>query len=447
MLRRTGLFRNTSKEATSKFAESYASTQSAVKGGSARSMTSLAISLPRSKPGALLELLKPFQESHINVSNVSNRTLPIESTAPHLTMFLDVDAHVKEAAMEKVLNHLRSTCPSVTVVGSWTIPWYPTKMVDLDELDQRTLSAGSELQDDPSNPHPGFHDEEYKARRKMIAENAYKFRTGAQIGTIEYTDREKATWTTVFDKLTAMFPTHACNQFNYTFPLFVESGVFSRERPPQLHEVSEFLQSFTGYTIRPVAGLLPTRDFLNAMAFRVFFSTQYLRHHSSPLYTPEPDMIHEILGHVPLFADPDFANFSQTIGFASLGASDEEIERLSRVYWYSIEFGLCKQGGGVRAYGAGILSSPGELEYCLTNKPKLLDWDPFTAATLDFPITTYQPTYFVADDFRDAQKKLKKFIDSQDRPFELQYNPFNQSIQTIPRHAADMMRDDRISKI
>eukprot|EP00759_Apiculatamorpha_spiralis_P033216 PhF_6_TR34564/c0_g1_i1/m.34/K00500/phhA, PAH; phenylalanine-4-hydroxylase len=192
MLRRSFRFLNSTKDATSKFAEAYASTSSAVKGGKGRTVTSLAVSLPRSKPGALLELLKPFQEANINVSNVSNRTLPVESPAPHLTMFLDVDAHVKDASLEKVINHLRLNCPSVTVVGSWTIPWYPTKMGDLDKLDQRTLSAGSDLQDDPENPHPGFHDEEYKARRKLIAENAYSFRTGDQIKTIDYTDREKA---------------------------------------------------------------------------------------------------------------------------------------------------------------------------------------------------------------------------------------------------------------
>ena len=431
---------------TDAFSDQYASTGSGIKGGKSRKKTSMSISLPRSKPGSLMELLKVFAEANINIEDVSNRPINYESKSKYLTMYIDCDAHEKDAEMVKVISHLRNNFPVVTVLGSWDIPWYPTTVEELDQLDQKTLAAGTDLQDDPENPHPGFHDEEYKARRKIITESAMRYKTGQKIESVEYTQVEIDTWTTCWDRLNALYPTHACNQYNTCLPLLVENGVFSRDRPPQLQNVSDYLQAFTGYTIRPVAGLLSTRDFLSALAFRVFFSTQYLRHHSQPLYTPEPDMIHEQMGHVPLFANPEFANFSQAIGFASLGASDAVIEKLSRVYWFSVEFGLVRQSNGIRAYGAGILSSPGELEWALSGKAELLDWDPLVAAETDFPITKYQSKYFVADDFGDAQRKLTKFMDSQDRPFDLQYNPFTHSIQTFPKNASQIMKDDRIVK-
>ena len=156
-----------------------------------------------------------------------------------------------------------------------------------------------------------------------------------------------------------------------------------------------------------------------------------------PLYTPEPDIIHELLGHAPMFANPEFAKFSHEIGLASLGASDDFIQKLATVrvrrracdpssssprsvacapvrvqlYWFSVEFGLCRQDGAVKAYGAGLLSSFGELEYaCSPTRPaggeekfpEYRPWEPDTACSESYPITTYQPVYYVADSLVSA---------------------------------------------
>jgi phenylalanine-4-hydroxylase len=137
------------------------------------------------------------------------------------------------------------------------------------------------------------------------------------------------------------------------------------------------------------------------------------------------------MGHAPLFADPSFARFSQEIGLASLGAPDEYIEKLATCYWYTVEFGLCKQNGQTKAYGAGLLSSFGELEYCLSDKPQLKPFDPAVTGQQKYPITEFQPIYFVAESFEDAQQKMREYALTIPRPFTVRYNPYTQGVEIM----------------
>lgn len=188
----------------------------------------------------------------------------------------------------------------------------------------------------------------------------------------------------MLERLTAdLLPRHACREYLSA----VERLGFTPDRVPQLREVDELLQRETAtdatnadddtrslvpsqpWRIRPVAGLMHPRDFLAGLAFRTFHSTQYCRHHSQPGYTPEPDVVHELVGHVPMLLCPQYARMAEAIGRASLGADERKLWHLVKVYWYSVEFGVVWEegagGGGreLKAFGAGILSSSAELEW------------------------------------------------------------------------------------
>ena len=132
---------------------------------------------------------------------------------------------------------------------------------------------------------------------------------------------------------------------------------------PQLDEVTDGLEPLTGFRYDAAAGLVPLRDFLGALGDGVFHSTQYIRHGAMPLYTPEPDLIHEVIGHGNLLASPRFAAIKRQAGLAAQRVETEEaLQFLADVFWFTIEFGVMREDGEVRAYGAGILSSYGEIE-------------------------------------------------------------------------------------
>lgn len=318
-------------------------------------------------------------------------------------------------------------------------PWFPSRINDLDLCSVKVLLYGADLDAD----HPGFTDQVYRARRMYFHDLAMAYKHGDPIPRVEYTKEETETWGAVFRNLNRLYPTHACNEYLANWPLLREQCGFREDNIPQLEDISRFLRQRTGFTLRPVAGYLSPRDFLYGLAFRVFHCTQYIRHSSNPSYTPEPDCCHELFGHVPLLADPNFAQFSHEIGLAAIGASEEDINRLATCYFFTIEFGLCRQNEGLRAYGAGLLSSCAELEHALSPNAKKLAFDPAVVCKTKCLITTYQDQYFVSSSFVEAKEKMREFALSIKRPFAVRYNPYNQSIEIVSntQHVSQIISD------
>ncbi len=397
--------------------------------------TSLLLELSDS-PGALHDTLKFFWKYDLNITRIESRPKSANALGENrFDFFVDFESTGKDdERTQKLLASLSSTTAKVMLLDPASVNWFPRHLSELDLIANRTLDAGEDLESD----HPGFNDQVYRDRRGELARVAREYIWDQPIPRIDYTSDEVDTWAAVWDRMSGLLDEHACSEYKRSFLEMKEHCGYDRNSIPQQQDITDYLISKTGFRMRPVAGLLSSRDFLNGLAFRVFFSTQYIRHHSMPLYTPEPDICHELLGHAPMFADRDFADFSQEIGLASLGASDEDVRKLAWCYWHSVEFGLCKEGGKHKAYGAGLLSSFGELEYACADyrpaggtddRPELKPWEPAVAADQEFPITTYQPVYFVAESLASAKSKMREFCENSIRkPFLSRHNAASDSI-------------------
>ncbi|XP_070591718.1 tryptophan 5-hydroxylase 1 [Erythrolamprus reginae] len=411
---------------------------------SERSRAAIIFSL-KNEVGGLVKALKLFQEKHVNLVHIESRKSRRRNS--EFEIFIDCDSNKEQ--LDEIFHLLKSHVNFLTVNpinnlqedDMENIPWFPKTISDLDKCANRVLMYGSDLDAD----HPGFKDNVYRKRRKYFADLAMNYKHGDPIPKVKFTEEEIKTWGTVFRELNKLYPTHACREYLKNLPLLSKCCGYREDNIPQLEDVSLFLKERTGFTIRPVAGYLSPRDFLAGLAFRVFHCTQYVRHSSDPLYTPEPDTCHELLGHVPLLAEPSFAQFSQEIGLVSLGASDEAVQKLATCYFFTVEFGLCKQEGQLRVYGAGLLSSISELKHALSGNAKVKPFEPSVTCKQECMITTFQEVYFVSESFEDAKEKMREFAKTIKRPFGVNYNPYTQSVQILkdPRSIAHVVNELR----
>lgn len=243
-----------------------------------------------------------------------------------------------------------------------------------------------------AHDHPGANDPDYRRRRNEIAAAALAWRPGQAAPPVQYTEEESEVWRTVCRELAPRHERLAVAEFN--------EGVgrlgLPTDRIPTLDEVSERLEPLTGFRYAPAAGLVPLKQFYGSLADRIFHSTQYLRHPAVPLYTPEPDIIHEVVGHGHLLATPTYSELHRLAGEAVARLLDEaSLAFLSKVFWFSLEFGIVREDGEIKAYGAGLLSSYGEIgefrgmEHCPLDLVEM--------GTTHYDITAYQPVLYLAE--------------------------------------------------
>ena len=288
------------------------------------------------------------------------------------------------------------------------------KQIDLlrDHTDVRMVTAEPNeiaadrnqiVQLDPD--HPGFRDASYRARRNAIARLAMEYQPGTRIPDAPYDAKEDQLWQGILQIIEPQHRWRACKEYLDC----IARLDLPRDRIPQLSEVSAKVERISGFRLEPVAGLVQPRVFLESLANGVFLCTQYIRHHSTPLYTPEPDVVHELLGHAVTLASKRLAELNRMVGSAvKRTTSSAALERLSSVYWYTLEFGVLIEEYEVKAYGTGLLSSAGELEEM--HAAELRPFDLQAASQLEYDPTRFQPVLFCAASFQTMYEQLQEYL-------------------------------------
>ena len=238
-----------------------------------------------------------------------------------------------------------------------------------------------------------------------------------------YTAADHDTYRRLYERQSALLPGLASEAFIAALP-----SLGAQDRIPRFEEVNERLYKATGWELVGVPGLIPEVPFFTLLANRKFPVTDWIRKPEEFEYIVEPDIFHDLFGHVPLLFNPVFADYVQRYGQGGLKAQGlGSCEMLSRLYWYTIEFGLIREAGGLRAYGAGILSSAGELDYAVRSplpqrRPLQLERTMRTRYSID----SYQGTYFVIDSFQQLFDLTAK-----------DFAPIYERLRGLPEFAAD----------
>jgi phenylalanine-4-hydroxylase len=246
----------------------------------------------------------------------------------------------------------------------------------------------------------------------------------------DYSATEHARWDALFARQASMLQQRAAPAFLHGL------DVLRLARPgiPDFAELSDRLIALTGWRVVAVPGLVPDAVFFRHLANRTFVAGRFIRASDQMDYLQEPDVFHDLFGHVPMLADPTFADYMQAYGEGGLRAQSlHALDRLARLYWYTVEFGLLRDRGELRLYGAGIVSSFGESHFALEDpSPNRIAFDLRRVMRTRYRIDDYQQTYFVIDSFKDLLRQT----------LETDFAPLYGELDDLPDLATDAVLDD-----
>jgi phenylalanine-4-hydroxylase len=231
-----------------------------------------------------------------------------------------------------------------------------------------------------------------------------------------YTVADHAMWKRLFERQMEQLPAIASRAYLEGID---KVGFVANHIPDFARETNPRLRALTGWEVYVVPGLIPHREFFELMANKKFPASTWLRQPEQLDYLQEPDMFHDTFGHVPLLSNQAFCNFLRDLSEVALRFIDHEeaIQRISRLYWYTVEFGLIREEGALKIYGGGILSSPGESVYCLSEEVPKREFDVANLLDTPYHIDRYQDHYFVITSYEqlygsvgEIKKSLEKMI-------------------------------------
>jgi phenylalanine-4-hydroxylase len=221
-----------------------------------------------------------------------------------------------------------------------------------------------------------------------------------------YTPEQHAVWQELVSRRMPQLREHACQEYLDGF----EQIGLRADSIPNLAEVNQRLEPLTGWNATPVSGFLPPDAFFEMLAARRFPTTTWLRSRESMEYTPEPDIFHDVLGHVPMHAHPVFADFLQHYGkvCATIMGDKDKLERMGRLFWFTVEFGVIRQNGGIKLYGSGLISSHGESTYVIKGGPEIRDFNLEQVLEQQFKVSEMQKVLYAVESFDQIYEAAKE---------------------------------------